>query len=111
MKIEKFNEKYKEAGGIPKLTEMFSMFVTKEYIAKNFGVSKERVKNWHKEFFKTNYDPRKQRRELIISKMVEFGLKNGVEEFIVAYQGKTKDYRHEAIRRINEKIISNNPIQ
>lgn len=64
MNVREFNKKYREKGGISKLIEMQSMLIPQKTIAKHFGVSQERIRQWTVEFFGYKYDPRQQRREI-----------------------------------------------
>jgi len=87
MQVKKFEEKYGTKGGIQKLTELRSLFFTQDYIAKQFGVSKERVRQWMLEFFGSRYDPRPDREEAVIANMIEFARNNPLEEFNSAFRG------------------------
>ena len=105
MKIKKFNEEYKNNGGIYALTEMTAFLNTQDSIAKHFGVVKERIRQWNKEFFGETYDPRYERRDLIIERMIQFYNKNTIEEFKEAYSGT--EYYKEVLKTVmkNKKNI------
>lgn len=87
MTIKEFENKYKDKGGLLKLTELTSLLCTQEYIAKQFGVSKESIRLWIPEIFGYNYDPRKGRETAIKIGMLNFGRKNAKKEFTLAFKG------------------------
>lgn len=99
MKIELFNKKYQSFGGFAKLSEMKKNFFTLLEIAKHFGVSKERARQWMIELFGEKYDPRMQRREKVIQAMLEFASEHTEKEFEEAFKLQNKDYFTEALRR------------
>lgn len=102
MNVTQFEEKYKEKGGVNRLTEMRALMFTQKYIAKHFDVSIERVRQWMIEFFGSVYDPRPDRRTIIIQNMVDFRKNNPQEEFDLAFK-KTQYYK-EAIEKSNKEI-------
>lgn len=87
MNTSKFESKYKEKGGLQKLTELRSLFFSQKYIANHFGVTFARVRQWMIIFFGREYDPREDRREAIVSSMVEFARHNGYPDFKFVYKG------------------------
>ncbi len=64
MDIKEFDKKYAEVGGIKELSEMRALLMPQASIAKRFGVSKERVRQWMLEFFGRKYDPRPARKKV-----------------------------------------------
>lgn len=64
MNTIEFELKYKDKGGIKKLLFMIDGLETQRCIAKHFKVSGERVRQWMKEMFNIQYDPRPARRKL-----------------------------------------------
>jgi hypothetical protein len=98
MTIDKFNEIYGSKGGIGKLTEMKESLETLKSISINFGVSKERVKQWSVEMFHQKYDPRYERRDRKIEKIRELIKLHGVEKTKELYQGINKHYLKQAIQ-------------
>jgi hypothetical protein len=87
MDSPKFEKKYREKGGINKLTELRSLLFSHDYIANHFGVSRARVSDWMKLFFGKDYDPREDRKEAIISSMIEFAKNNSFPLFRYSYRG------------------------
>lgn len=100
-----FNEKYGKKGGIAKLTESRALMLTQDAIAKHYGVSKERIRQWMEKFFGGIYDPRAPRRIAFVDCMIEFAKANSEEEFHEAY--KTHEYYQLALERaLREGIYS-----
>lgn len=97
MTVAYFNEKYPNCGGILKLTEMRAMKQTLDAIGNHFGVSKENVRLWLKDFYGVAYDPRYDRRNAIIDAMIDFSEYRSKEEFDEAF--KTSEYYEMAIKR------------
>jgi len=95
MNVAEFNEKYGR-GGMATLTEMRALLHPQDQIAQYFGVTKEGVRKWMKQFFGEKYDPRYSRRDSIIASMVKFAGNNPKEEFDEAY--KSHEYYKEALR-------------
>jgi|GEM_PF-3736299 len=87
MNIKDFEKKYSDKGGINKLTQHRALMEPQAYIAEYFGVSKERVRQWMKEFFGSAYDKRKDRQNVIMDSMIDFAKKNGLGDFETAYKG------------------------
>ena len=87
MNTKTFEKKYGNKGGISKLTELRSFFLSQKYIANVFGVSQQRVKQWMKIFFGQEYDPREDRRDAIMASMIEFASHNSFPDFRFAYRG------------------------
>lgn len=98
-----FNKNYAKKGGIMALTEMRALMITQDFIAKQFGVSKEGVRWWMDKFFGGKYDPREPRREAIINSMLDFATHNSQEEFLEVY--KKSEYLQVAINRALERGI------
>ena len=108
MNISQFNEKYKDKGGFATLSEFKNNLETLLNIAKHFGVSKERAKQWMVEFYGENYDPRKERRESSIQVMLDFAKDHTEEEFNEAFSLHNEDYKLEAWYRANNlKLFKN----
>ena len=109
--LEKFEEKYKDKGGIRMLARLSSLLFTREYIANHFGVSKPRVGQWMKDGFGYDYDPRPDRRKVIMDNMVEFARHNPKDRFDFAFGkngGKNMqllDYYKEALERCHKEKI------
>ena len=103
MIVKEFEEKYKDKGGIVKLTEMRSLAETQQSIAEHFGVSKERVRHWMYEFFGSQYDARSDRKQSIIEGMIDFGMINGLDEFNSAFKGISTYYKDALVRLIKER--------
>lgn len=105
MNIDRFNEKYIDKGGVAKLAEMRAEMRPQGYIARHFGVSRERVKQWIKDMFGTDHDMRKARREKTIREMIEFARNHTKKEVWQQFKSNTPSYRREAIRRCVEAHI------
>lgn len=103
MDAPKFKEKYKDKGGMNKLTELRSLFFGQKYIAKHFGVSQESVRNWMLGFFGRDYDPREDRKDAIILSMIEFARHNSITDFDFAYKGT--QYYKEVLEKCNKLKI------
>lgn len=103
MTVKEFEDKYKEKGGMQKLTELRSLFYNQKYIATHFGVSRERVRQWMVEFFGSAYDPRMDRKEMIINSMVEFAHNNPKKDFDAAFRGT--EYYKEALEKCNKENL------
>ena len=101
MLITKFQNKYQDKGGIAKLTEMRALFYKQDFIAKHFGVSRPRVRQWMLDFFLSVYDPRSDRETVVIENMVEFANNNGLEDFKKAF--RKSDYYDKALQIINKE--------
>ena len=86
MTVAYFNDKYLNCGGILKLTEMRAMKQTLDAIGNHFGVSKESVRLWLKDFYGKAYDPRYDRRNAIIDAMIDFAECHNKEEFDEAFK-------------------------
>ena len=105
MKIQNFNKQYKEEGGIVKLNEFRSMSASLETMAIHFQVSRERIRQWFKEFYKEQYDPRPERRKRIIESMIEFASKNTEEDFKEAFGTYNTEYYAIALSTCYDKGI------
>ena len=101
MNIKDFESKYVEKGGIKKLAEFRSLFFGLDYIAKHYGVSKERVRQWMKYFFGSVYDPREDRKDAIVASMIDFANNHTPEEFRFAFKGTV--YYDEAMKLLNNE--------
>lgn len=82
MNIESFSEKYKEKGGISQLQFLRAMHYSRNYIARQFGVTNNAVFQWgylfpQKEEFET---------EVIIHNMMEFARDHSLEDFKFAFK-------------------------
>lgn len=97
MKIKNFNKHYREKGGLPQLNEFRSTVTSLKSIAEHFEVSRERVRQWFKEFYKEEYDPRPERRKRIIDSMIDFARKNTESDFEEAFGGYNSEYYSIAI--------------
>lgn len=97
MTIQEFEEEYKDKGGIAILREFMDNNFTTKFIGEHFDVSAERVKQWAKELFNKNYDPRMLRKEYRIEKMIEFAKENGEDKFREAYYYTDKYYHDLAL--------------
>lgn len=106
MLIIDFQLKYRDKGGVAKLTELRSLFYSQNYIAKHFGVTSKRVKQWMVEFFGNTYDPRSDREEAIISNMVEFARNNSRKDFNKAFVNSS--YYQRALQEISKEKIYDN---
>lgn len=89
MTVKEFELKYRNKGGIAKLTELRSFFYSHTYIATHFGVGRNLIRVWMKELFGTTYDPRPDRAETIISNMVSFARNNNKDDFRRAFRSTT----------------------
>lgn len=103
MKIKEFEAKYGKQGGIEKLTQLRALLFSQDFIAEHFGVSKERIRQWMKEFFGSTYDKRKDRKDIMIIGMIDFAKKNTKEDFEEAY--KYSVYYEEALKQIKKHDI------
>ncbi len=103
MNIKSFEEKYKEKGGLKKLAELRSLFTPQKTIARHFGVSQERVRQWMLQFFGTSYDPREDRRKVAMESMIEFYHQNSMEEFRSAFRGTA--YYKDVLKIIKNTIV------
>jgi len=103
MNVKDFENKYREKGGIKKLTEMHSLSFSAGYIAKHFCVSKERVRQWRLEFFGSIYDDRDAKREAIKTGMIEFAKNNEFTEFRMAF--RRSPYYKKVLKELNKRKI------
>lgn len=100
MTIQEFDRKYGRMGGVKKLAEMRDDLCTHSAIAKHFGVSRAMIRLWMRDLFKIIYDPRPDRAEERIAKMVDFAKKNPVEEFRAMF--RRSDYYKKAMAKCIE---------
>jgi len=104
MNVKKFNKSYGgRKKGIFLLTKMMSANMTQDSIAKQFGVTKERVRQWAAEFFGHDYDPRRYRKVRMKENMRNFALCNDLSDFNEAFRG-TEYYKESLEELINEKV-------
>lgn len=106
MTIYDFEKKYSQYGGLARLTELRALLFSQEYIADEFKVSKERVRQWMKIFFGGDYDPREDRRESIKTGMIDFAKHNRIEEFDKAFK-KSPYYKEVLLDLEKQKIYVN----
>ena len=66
MTIERFDQIYGDRGGTQKLFSMKVNLATLKEISLQFGVSRERVRQWIKELYGEEYDPRMKRHNNLI---------------------------------------------
>jgi len=97
MTIKRFNEKYKDSGGIKQLSDMRDNFNTLKQISEQFKVSKERVRQWMVIFFEEKYDPRYERRKNKINAIRKLIENHGIEKTQALYPGINKSYLQAAI--------------
>lgn len=95
MTIEEFTKKYKDQGGFNTLLKMRTELETLLSISNHFGVSRERTRQWMKEFF-GNYDPRYERRKRRIASVKSLLQEHGKEELLKIYPSVNKEYLKEA---------------
>ena len=98
-----FEEKYKDKGGIAKLSEMRATLWSQNDMAAHFGVSKTRLNQWLKQFFGENYDKRNERKEAIIASMFDFADNNSREHFELAFKDKTTYYKTVLFKLMSEQ--------
>lgn len=103
MTVKEFNKTYGRKQGILMLTQMRSMAITQDNIAKHFGVTKERVRQWMLEFFGSEYDPRQERKERMMNSMVCFAKFNSAEDFKEAYS--SSEYYKEVLEECSKQKI------
>lgn len=103
MNTDSFERKYGHYGGIKQLAKMRNSFFPLKTIALHFKVSQERVRQWMLEIFGSSYDPRPDRRNEAIKKMVKFYFNHSKEEFDKKFKGTA--YYQEALKTINEIIV------
>lgn len=98
MEVKEFNKLYGgRKQGMIMLTQMRSMAYQQDAIANHFGVTKERVRQWMLEFFGSEYDPRIDRKDRMISNMEDFAKIHTEEEFREAYNGS--EYFDEVLKK------------
>lgn len=103
MNAEKFDKKYSKYGGVKQLAKMRNSFVPQKKIAEHFFVSRERVRQWMLEIFGSEYDPRPDRRKIVIKKMVAFYYNNGKSAFDKKF--KNTAFYKKALKVINKTIV------
>ena len=103
MTIQKFEEKYKDKGGIEKLTEMRALLFSQRHIANHFGVTRDRVRQWTIQFFGRTYDPRPEKKDAIIASMFEFAQHNSFAEFRFAFL--RNEYYKETLKICKDRKI------
>lgn len=97
MNIKKFESMYGHKGGVVKLKEMMDALMTQSEIGDHFGVSAKRIRQWTMDFFGKSYDPRAQRKDLAIKKMIEFAKKNSIDKFREIY--RKSDYYSTVLKK------------
>ncbi len=100
-----FNEKYKSKGGMTKLATLRSMGFSRNYIAKEFGVTGPTVSEWMASMWMDDYDPNFDRKEFVIRTMVEFAAKHPIREFRKAFRIKNSPYYKEALEECYKSEI------
>ena len=102
-----FENKYGSKGGMKQLTKMRSSLSTQKAISLQFGVSRERVRQWMLEFFSDTYDPREKRREIIIESMMYFAKLNSKRDFYLTFRSH-QHYKETLERCYKQKIYDKN---
>lgn len=97
MTIQDFDKEYNNKGGTGILEEFMENNFTTIFIGEHFGVSAERVKQWTKELFGINYDPRLGRKQYRIEKMIDFAKTVPEQKFREAYYYTDKYYHDLAL--------------
>lgn len=101
MKIEDFEIKYKDKGGIAKLKELSSLCYSRSYIAEYFGVTNSSVYQWNYMFFDAGYVlPRSE--DVVLFNMIEFAKTHPIQEFRHAFKGGA--YYQEGLARVKKEI-------
>ena len=95
MSIKEFNKEYRNCGGIQKLNEMRALRRPQKEIANQFNVTAGSIPLWMEQFFGSAYDPRYDRRNVIIQSMMDLLKHLGREEFDVAF--KSDEYYQRAL--------------
>ena len=103
MNSNKFEIKYGDKGGMGRLIQMKNNLSPQKEIAEHFGVTQERVRQWIWEFFGIKYDPRLDRRRIVLREMLNYAINNSFEEFSNKYKGKK--YYHSALLEIKKQKI------
>ena len=103
MNAENFNNKYRDKGGIVKLSEMIALLFPLSEIGKHFGFTKTRARQIISRIYGEPYDPRKCRKDALIKVMTLFAKHNDKKTFIRAFS--KKDCFREALQKcIDEKL-------
>lgn len=97
MNKKQFDNLHKTKGGYSQLKRMVARRYTLSDIATHFGVGKNAVRLWCRELFGNNYDPRLERRKLIVEEMIDYAQKHPEEEFKEYYLPKSKYYYYIAL--------------
>jgi hypothetical protein len=103
MNVKDFETKYKDKGGMLKLTEMRSLAFSAGYIAEHFNVTTERVKQWMLEFFGSVYDVKDEQAEATKKGMIEFAKNNEISEFRRAF--RRTPYYKEVLSELKKKKV------
>lgn len=103
MSKEYFDAKYKSKGGLNQLKEMMDKFATQSLIAKHFGVTKERVRQWAKQYFGMRYDPRYSRKREKIENIKTLFHQYGAEKTIKILGDKNSYYIEKALKEYKIK--------
>lgn len=100
MNIKDFDKKYKDKGGSQMLNRMRADLLPQKVISHHFKVSQERVRQWMMEMYKEKYDPRLERKEIALQKMVKFYENTSLYQFKKAFRGTA--YYREALKLIEK---------
>ncbi len=105
MTKKRFNELHRHQGGVKQLQKMIKCLDSLEKIGDHFDMSKTCVQHWCKILFGKNYDPRKERKKLIIEAMIEFAEKYSEELFEQTFKDKSKYYYYIVLSECYSKGI------
>lgn len=103
MDKNKFEQLHGHQGGIAKLEEFRSLLSPLSEIADHFGVVKERVRQWMREFY-GGYDPRKLRRERKIYEAKKLIIKVGYKQARKELPTINDENFKEALKQANDTI-------
>ncbi len=85
-KLQDFDAKYGDKGGVIALHQMMKEKRTLEFIGDHFGLTKQGIKYIIENMFQKHYDPRKERKEKIISQIIVYARSHTEKETREAYQ-------------------------
>ena len=80
MTKKQFDIRYGEKGGVEKFEEMRTNLSSLKQISDQFGITRERIRQLAVDLFGEKYDPRKERRDLKVSKIKEVIKTRGLDE-------------------------------
>ncbi len=83
--LQGFDERYAQQGGSIALQRMMKEKRTLEFIANHFGVTKQGIKYIIESIFEKKYDPRADRKEEILCKLIEYAKTHTEQELREAY--------------------------